>query len=291
MSVTIAVMSFLLAGTARAQRVEALREAGNRGFEQSAATAKDLKPVTGKAASDADDERADPAVAAQVVGTLRSLFAFPAGTSAPVTARGATIYLRLAPVKNGFWRNPNEVSLGGRPGWLSLMVARSQATFGAALGETDAVPQLINAVRLIQAKTRVTVNGAAYDVWLAPDIFDKLASKVKLRGVAKGDLHSITLRALLAGQMSTGFPAPISGRTYKVFYFDDVQDVDGRGRLDAEHQNVAFALEGQGEPRFSVIPLESIPSKDMAVFALTDGTKVGLQLQEDGAVLAIVPNP
>ena len=248
------------------------------------------RPAPADPAPPAPGAEPDPEAGAKVLEGLRARVTTPAPLPAAASAKGATVYVRLAPLRNGYWKGESVV-LGGRPAWLSMIVNRGQTPFGAALGEKDAAAQFVGVGGLIRGKVRITVNGADYDAWLSPDLFDQLSSRVNLRGTASGDLQSVTLRDLIGATLAEGFAAPLGGQTYRVFYFDEIQPDGARGRLDASRQNVMLAVEDGGEFHFYVIPLDQVPDQGTAVFKLYQDRRVGVQRLEGGAVLGLIPDP
>ena len=214
----------------------------------------------------------------------------PAGADVmPAVPRPPAVQVRLAPLRNAYWRGGTRLTVAGRPAWLSFVYTRSGGAYVAVCGEADASASLVNIRRMI-VKIRLKVNGADCEAWLSPDLLDKLNSRVNLRDGAGGSF-SVAVRRLIADTASTGFPVTVGGRSCRVLCMDEV-DADGcRGRLDAGRQSVVLAFESGPETRFIPVPLESVPDGGRAVVELEPGRKVGLSRAGGGAVLEVTPLP
>lgn len=279
----------LLAATARADSPEQWKAAADRLF---------LSPPKLEASKPAprlpQDEEELPILTSEQKAEMSAFIRRLAGrlaerNLAPLARKDPTAYLKIDEIKNNNWRTSAQFPLNGKTATVGFSVSRAQEAYMSVLSQDAAVPPLVNIKGLLDGEKSVEVNGRAYAASLSPNIFDKMASKLRLKG--HGESRSFKIRELLAATAEKGFPLQVGAQAYRVFYFDDVDEKGGFGQVQPARQNISFVLKDKDDYQIFIIPAEQVPTDQLAVYSLHNGARVGLQRLEDGKVLAARPNP
>jgi len=189
------------------------------------------------------------------------------------------------------------VNLGGKSVWFSGVFDRGTYDQGknAYVDPTAYLSMLIDGnpsasifkvTDLLMNPQTLTIGSGQFKIKLSPDITDQLGSEIVVINLADNHKDRITLRDLLNNVKNAGEAVASGGRTYKLFYYDEVKN----GRLDPASKLFAFIVtDSGGEFHVFMIPSELVPSDKAAVFKLLDGRPLGLQ--RSGAQLRVFGNP
>jgi hypothetical protein len=197
-------------------------------------------------------------------------------------------YLRLSEVRNNYQNSAASFPLNGRSATVSFCISRSQNAFMSVLGQ-DGGLSWVNIKSLLDDDKGISVNGRSYTVSLSANIFDKLNSKIRIKG--NGESRSFSLRDLINAAFAKGFVFPIGQQEYRVFYYDDVSDNGGYGSSNVSRQDVVLVARDKDDFSIFVVNAEEVPAGQIAVYTLANGARAGLQKLENGSVLAMYPNP
>jgi hypothetical protein len=232
-------------------------------------------------------ENADQEGKKQLSEFLNQLGKPSAGVSMAAVKEPAS-YLRLSDVKNNYQNSAASFPLNGRNATVSFCISRNQNAYMSVLGQ-DGGLSWVNIKSLLDDDKGISVNGKNYTVSLSANLFDKLGSKIRIKG--NGESRSFSLRDLINAAFAKGFVLPIGQQEYRVFYYDDVTDNGGYGASDVSRQDVVLVARDKDDFSIFVVNAEEVPAGQIAVYTLANRARAGLQKLESGAVLAMYPNP
>lgn len=214
------------------------------------------------------------------LSVLAQLGGEPAGAAAQIGD------IDLASLLNKQLKSPLKYVLGGKDVWVSGAFDRQQNAYVSILVD-GAEPVFFNVKGLLDKEETVAAGPARYTLRLSPNVINQMKSEIILENKAdEDDMVRITLKKMLEAVGASGAPVAISGRSYKVFYTDDIK----AGRVDKTAKTFTFIhTEANGEIHVFLIPAEFVPGDKIAVFKMFSNARVGL-MQKDGK-LKIYENP
>ena len=214
----------------------------------------------------------------ELIDSIRVLKAesFRISSPAPVAT------LDLTALLNRHLKTKLRFPLSGRTVWFSGAFDAQQNPFVSVLAG-GAAPRYFNVKALLHADQRLSIGGASYTLSLSANIFHRMQSTIILKNDENpGEAARFSVQDMLDAVSAAGRTVELSDQSYKFYYSDGV---NGGGRM------FVFVYGYGDEKDFHVfmVPESAVPSGRVGVFALFDGTRVGLERGSKG--LQVYENP
>ncbi|MBI4249707.1 MAG: hypothetical protein HY611_09405 [Elusimicrobia bacterium] len=237
------------------------------------------------------------AYVAQQLKNMFDAFYAPFSVEEDVRSQGAEpdYAFGLSEKLNAQWVTAVKPNLGGVPTFLSVHPSREKKAYLAVLPESrlGQEPDFFDLRGIYDEPKQVRVGGADYKISLKPNIFDKLASKVvfeRKSGAGGEDSYKISARDLLKAIYGTGQEFALASRSYRFFFYVDMDDSLSPPRLGHKTKSLAFVIQtGESDAEFYHVPFEQL-SPNIAYFTFYENQRVGLSLSADGEKL-LITNP
>lgn len=221
-----------------------------------------------------------PSIPGVAVPGQRSLFeskvAAAEGTVLPQAAPAAEADLKA--LLNSHLKAQLTVTLGGKKTYISGVFDRQQNAFLSIWVEGEASPVLFNIKGLLEKEGSVSGGGVAYKVYLEANPLQPLKSKIAFeKKTDEDDVQTVRLGALLNAIEASGQVVSLTGQSYRLFYFNDVQENGGSVVLNPNSRTIALILKDGEEMHVFLIPEEAVASDKLSVFKVYKDKKIGVQ--------------
>lgn len=221
-----------------------------------------------------------PSIPGVAVPGQRSLFeskvAAAEGTVLPQAAPAAEADLKA--LLNAHLKAQLTVTLGGKKTYISGVFDRQQNAFLSIWVEGEASPVLFNIKGLLEKEGSVSGGGVGYKVYLEANPLQPLKSKIAFENKGnEDDVQTVRLGALLNAIEASGQVVNLSGQSYRLFYFNDVQENGGSVTLNPNSRTIALILKDGDEMHVFLIPEEHVASDKLSVFKVYKDKKIGVQ--------------
>ncbi|MBI5595143.1 MAG: hypothetical protein HY928_03535 [Elusimicrobia bacterium] len=206
------------------------------------------------------------------------------GTRGIPLAKGTEV--DLGALLNAHLKSQLTVTLGGKKSFIGGVFDRQQNAFLTVWVEGEAAPLVFNIKGLLDKAGTVVSGGAVYSLYLEANPLQPLKSKITFENKAnEDDLQSVRLGKLLEAIEASGQALPLTGQSYRLFYYQDVQETASGASLNPNSRTFALILKEGEEMHVFLIPEETVPSDKMAVFKVYKDKRIGLQ--KDGKTLRV----
>lgn len=217
-----------------------------------------------------------PAIPGVAVPGQRPLFESKVAAADGVApaAGGPAAEADLKALLNAHLKAQLTVTLGGKKTYISGVFDRQQNAFLSVWVEGAASPLLFNIKGLLEKEGAV----AGYKLYLEANPLQPLKSKITFENAAdEDDLQSVRLGKLLEAIEASGQQVNLTGQSYRLFYFQDVQENGGSVVLNPNSRTIALILKEGEEMHVFLIPEESVASDKLSVFKVYKDKKIGVQ--------------
>ena len=218
-----------------------------------------------------------PSIPGVKVPGQKSLFesklASAEGAVAPQAA-GPAAEADLKALLNAHLKAQLTVTLGGKKTYISGVFDRQQNAFLSVWVEGDAGPVLFNIKGLMEKEGSLP----GYKVYLEANPLQPLKSKIAFENKAnEDDVQTVRLGNLLNAIEASGQVVALTGQSYRLFYFQDVQEAGGQVVLNPNSRTIALILKDGDEMHVFLIPEENVASDKLSVFKVYKDKKIGVQ--------------
>lgn len=170
------------------------------------------------------------------------------------------------------------VTLGGKKTFISGVFDRQQNAFLSIWIEGSASPILFNIRGLLDKEGSVQSGSTGYKVYLEANALSPLKSKIAFENKAnEDDVQTVRLGNLLNAIEASGQVVALTGQSYRLFYFSDVQESGGNVTLNPNSRTIALILKDGEEMHVFLIPEENVASDKLTVFKVYKDKKIGVQ--------------
>lgn len=217
-----------------------------------------------------------PAIPGVAVPGQRPLFEskVAAAAGSVQAAGGPAAEADLKALLNAHLKAQLTVTLGGKKTYISGVFDRQQNAFLSVWVEGAASPLLFNIKGLLEKEGAV----AGYKLYLEANPLQPLKSKITFENAAnEDDVQSVRLGKLLEAIEASGQLVNLTGQSYRLFYFQDVQENGGSVVLNPNSRTIALILKEGEEMHVFLIPEESVASDKLSVFKVYKDKKIGVQ--------------
>ena len=222
-----------------------------------------------------------PSIPGVAVPGQRSLFesklASAEGVVAPQGA-GPAAEADLKALLNAHLKAQLTVTLGGKKTFISGVFDRQQNAFLSVWIEGEAGPVLFNIKGLMDKEGSVQSGSTGYKIYLEANPLQPLKSKIAFENKAnEDDVQTVRLGNLLNAIEASGQVVALTGQSYRLFYFQDVQEAGGQVVLNPNSRTIALILKDGDEMHVFLIPEENVASDKLSVFKVYKDKKIGVQ--------------
>ncbi|TPW20966.1 MAG: hypothetical protein FD126_1157 [Elusimicrobia bacterium] len=221
-----------------------------------------------------------PAIPGVAVPGQRSLFESKlAAAEGSVAAQGGpAAEADLKALLNAHLKAQLTVTLGGKKTYISGVFDRQQNAFLSVWIEGEAGPVLFNIKGLMDKEGSVQAGATGYKIYLEANPLQPLKSKIAFENKAnEDDVQTVRLGNLLNAIEASGQVVALTGQSYRLFYFQDVQESGGSVVLNPNSRTIALILKDGDEMHVFLIPEESVASDKLTVFKVYKDKKIGVQ--------------
>ncbi|MBI4345766.1 MAG: hypothetical protein HY553_02855 [Elusimicrobia bacterium] len=209
------------------------------------------------------------------------------GYAAPTAA---AVSVDLSRLHNRNWKTPATFTMGGQKVFVGGAFDRSQNAFISAYVDGWTEPKFFNIKGLLDKEGSLTVGSAAYGVSLSANVLNPMKSQIVFENKAdEEDQSRISVKKLLDSLNAAGETVKLSDQSYQLFYYSDVKEGASGPAVDPNSRTFAMILTEGDEMHVFLIPAESVPAAQVAVFKMFKDKRVGLQLV--GITLKVFENP
>lgn len=192
----------------------------------------------------------------------------------------------LGSLLNAHLKSQLTVTLGGKAAYIGGVFDRQQNAFLTVWLDGAAAPLVFNIKGLLDKAGSVSAGSASYSLYLEANPLQPLKSKITFENKAnEDDVQSVRLGKLLEAIEASGRLLTLSGQSYRLFYYQDVQEDASGASLNPNSRTFALILKEGEEMHVFLIPEETVPADKMAVFKVFKDKRVGLQ--KDGKTLRV----
>lgn len=201
------------------------------------------------------------------------------GSFAPKAAAAAEADLKA--LLNAHLKGQLTLTLGGKKTFISGVFDRQQNAFLSVWIEGEAAPVIFNIKGLLDKAGSLKAGAAEYSVYLEPNPLKPLKSRIAFENKAdENDNQGVKLGPLLDAIEASGQLVQLTGQAYRLFYYQDVQEGPSGASLNPNSRTFALILKDGEELHVFLVPEETVPSDQMAVFKVFKDKRVGLQRAE-----------
>ncbi len=209
------------------------------------------------------------------------------GLAAPTSP---TAQIDLSKLLNRQWKSPATFTMGGQKVYIGGAFDRSQNAFVGAFVDGWPQPKFFNIKGLLDKEGTLSVGGAAYGVALSANVLSPMKSQIVFENKAnEEDQARISVKKLLESLNAAGETVKFTDQSYQLFYFNDVKEGPNGPSVDLNSFTYAMILTEGDDMHVFLIPVESIPANQVAVFKMFKDKRVGLQ--SAGGQLKVFENP
>ncbi len=204
------------------------------------------------------------------------------GSAAPLAAPAAEADLKT--LLNAHLKGQLTLPLGGKKAFIGGVFDRQQNAFLSVWIEGDAAPLIFNIKGLLDKAGSLKAGAVDYSVYLEPNPLKPLKSRIAFENKAnENDNQGVRLGPLLDAIEASGQLVQLAGQAYRLFYYQDVQEGPAGAALNPNSRTFALILKDGEEMHVFLIPEETVPSDQMAIFKVYKDKRVGLQ-RADGKI-------
>lgn len=198
--------------------------------------------------------------------------------------------LSLPALLNRQWKTPATYTMGGQTVFIGGAFDRSQNAFVSVYADGWKEPRFFNIKGLLEKEGELKVGAASYSVTLSANVLKPMKSQIVFENKADEDEQTrISVKRLLDSLHAAGESVALSGQSYQVFYYSDVVDGPAGPSVDPKSRTFAFIRLVGEDMHVFLIPAETVPSNQIAVFKMHEDKRVGLQVAGDS--LKVFENP
>lgn len=212
------------------------------------------------------------------------------GAANPATPLAPAAQLDLARLLNRQWKTAVSYLMGGKTVFIGGAFDRQQNAFVSAYVDGWQQPVFFNIRGLLDKEGTLSVGGASYNVNLSANVLHPMKSQIVFENKAnEEDQARISVKKLLESLNAAGETVKFTDQSYQLFYFNDVKEGPNGPSVDLNSFTYAMILTEGDDMHVFLIPVESIPANQVAVFKMFKDKRVGLQ--SAGGQLKVFENP
>lgn len=203
-----------------------------------------------------------------------------AAGSEAAPAAGPAAEAELGTLLDSHLRSKLALTLGGQRAFVSGVFDRQQNAFLSVWVDGQAAPVLFNIKGLLDKAGSVKAGSAEYTVYIEANPLKPLKSRIAFENKANdNDVQGVRLGELLDAIEGSGRLVQLTGQSYRLFYFHDVQEGASGVSLNPNSRTFALILKDGSDMHVFLIPEETVPADRLAVFKVYKDKKLGLQSQ------------